>query len=414
MSFSTQSMPFGLYIHVPFCARKCPYCDFNTYAGLGSLYERTVEALCAELAAWGERFAGRTVTSVFVGGGTPTVLADTQLSRLLETAQTRFGLSGDCEITVEANPGTVDREKFRLLHGLGVNRLSIGVQSFQPHELAFLGRIHEVDDVYRAYDGARSAGFDNVNLDFMFGLPDQSSDSWEDTLTQAITLGPEHLSLYSLIVEPDTPLHHWVESGRVDAPDEDQAGDHYEIAADRLDASGYVHYEVSNWAKATGEEQQDAVLRPERACRHNLLYWQNGEYIGIGPGSHSHLRQRGAGGTMMSRRWGNCKPVPDYVRRMEERGPVAAFSEELCGRESMGETMMLGLRLVREGVSYRHFEELHGVPLVEAFGEELRELQAQGLVDADGVSVRLTPRGLMIGNQVFVAFLSNETETAVA
>ena len=258
MSFCVNPMAFGLYVHIPFCARKCPYCDFNTYAGLGSLHGRTVDALCTELSIWGQKVAGRAVTSVFVGGGTPTVLADAQLSHLLESVRTAFALSEDCEITVEANPGAVDRDAFRLLRDLGVNRLSVGVQSFQPDELAFLGRIHAVGDVYRAFDAARSAGFDNVNLDFMFGLPDQSRQAWADTLTKALELGPEHLSLYSLIVEPDTPLYQWVESGRVAAPDDDTAGDLFEMAVERLNFAGYVHYEVSNWAKAAGENH---VLR---------------------------------------------------------------------------------------------------------------------------------------------------------
>jgi oxygen-independent coproporphyrinogen III oxidase len=414
MLFSAQLNSFGVYIHVPFCARKCPYCDFNTYAGLGSLYERTVEALCTELSVWGERIAGRAVTSVFVGGGTPTVLADAQLSCLLETVQSEFSLAGDCEITVEANPGTVDREKFRLLHGLGVNRLSIGVQSFQPDELMFLGRIHGVDDVYRAYDAARAAGFDNLNLDFIFGLPNQALEMWEDTLNKAVALGPEHLSLYSLIVEPNTPLDQWVESGQVIAPDEDQTGEMYELAVERLSRSGYVHYEVSNWAKGANEEGWSAGLLPKRACRHNLLYWRNGEYVGIGPGAHSHLRHRDADGMMVSRRWSNYKSVQGYVRRIEEREPVEAFSEELSVRDSMGETMMLGLRLVHEGVSYRRFEQLHGIGLVDVYGEELQTLQKRGLVDADGERVRLTPRGLMLGNQAFVEFLPEATEAAAA
>ena len=267
MSFCVNPMAFGLYVHIPFCARKCPYCDFNTYAGLGSLHGRTVDALCTELSTWGEQVAGRDVTSVFIGGGTPTVLADVQLSRLLESVRAGFALSDDCEITVEANPGAVDRGVFGLLRELGVNRLSIGVQSFQADELAFLGRIHTVDDVYGAFDAARCAGFDNVNLDFMFGVPGQSRQGWADTLTQALALGPEHLSLYSLIVEPDTPLYQWVESGRVAAPDDDAAGDLFEMAAERLNSAGYIHYEVSNWAKAGGGEPQTVAVRPSRACR---------------------------------------------------------------------------------------------------------------------------------------------------
>lgn len=413
MSFSPQSQPFGLYIHVPFCERKCPYCDFNTYAGLGGLFERTVEALRTELSVWGERLAGRRVTSVFVGGGTPTVLSHAQLSRLVKAVRTDFALSADCEISVEANPGTVDREKFRLLHDLGVNRLSMGVQSFQAEELAFLGRIHGVEDATAAFEAARAAGFENVNLDFIFGLPHQRTANWEDTLARALSLQPEHLSLYSLIVEPGTPLQRWVETGKVDEPDDDDAGELYELALERLAARGYAQYEVSNWAKLTEGDAPAVSSLPQLACRHNLLYWRNGEYAGIGPGAHSHLRVRRADGGVVSRRWSSIKPVPEYVRRIEAGESVEDQCEEIDTRAAMGETMMLGLRLVREGVRSQRFEELHGVDPMDVFGSELERLEAQGLVAIDTEGVRLTRRGLMIGNQVFAAFLP-EAAGAVA
>ena len=271
------------------------------------------------------------MTSVFVGGGTPTVLSHAQLSRLFETLHRVFRLAEECEITVEANPGTVDRDKFRRLRELGVNRLSIGVQSFQPDELSFLGRIHDVGDVYAAYEAARGAGFENVNLDFMFGLPHQEAAAWEDTLSKATALEPEHLSLYSLIVEPETPLFRWVEDGRVDEPDDDWAGDLYERAMERLGAAGYVQYEVSNWAKPLADEKLPAHETPARACRHNLLYWRNGEWLGFGPGAHSHVRHRDAMGRAISRRWSDVKPVPDYVRARGSGHECSGFPRR-CGR----------------------------------------------------------------------------------
>ena len=216
---SLGSDPLGLYIHIPFCEKKCPYCDFNTYAGLHGLFQATVDALCREMEQWRAQLGPRPLTSVFLGGGTPTVLNDHQLAQLFEAVHRCFTLKPACEITCEANPGTVDRPKFKTLRSLGVNRLSIGVQSFQPQELKFLGRIHDVDDVVRAFHAARDADFTNINLDFIFGLPEQSLANWQATVEQALMLGPEHLSLYSLIVEPDTPLLHWVETGRVPAPD---------------------------------------------------------------------------------------------------------------------------------------------------------------------------------------------------
>lgn len=422
--------PLGLYLHVPFCERKCPYCDFNTYAGLENWFDQTVDALCRELATWRGPLAGRTITSVFLGGGTPTVLNAAQLTHLFDAMHSSLRLAADCEITCEANPGTVDRPKFQVLHDLGVNRLSLGVQSFQPAELEFLGRIHSVEDVPAAFDAARAVGFANINLDFMFGLPHQSLDAWQATLDRALALGPEHLSLYSLIVEPNTPLHHWVATGRVDAPDDDLAGEHYEAAMSSLAAAGYVQYEVSNWAKPG----QMGDINPDFACRHNLLYWRNQEYVGIGPGAHSHLIEPGPDGTPISHRWSNRKPVPGYVKRMlagepeQARATVVDMDEQVSPRASMGETMMLGLRLVREGVAYGRFTARHrkarhgkarhgtmeldgaetGPDLRTVFADELANLTAWGLVTLDDQRVRLSERGLMVGNQVFATFLAAE------
>ncbi len=400
----------GLYIHIPFCAQKCPYCDFNTYAGLDALHDRTVDAICAEMARWREPLSGRVVETVFLGGGTPTVLTPAQLTRIVQQAHDCFTLSATCEFSSEANPGAVDRDKFALLRGLGVNRLSMGVQSFQPDELGFLGRIHDVGDVYRAYDGARAAGFENINLDLIFGLPHQPASHWRDTLSKALALKSEHLSLYSLIVEPETPLHHWVQVGRVDQPDEDEAADLYELAMDELGEAGYIHYEVSNWARMTAGDPAagtHAAATPAYACRHNLIYWRNQGYLGIGPGAHSHLIAEGDDGPV-ERRWGNRKPVADYIKRITDGQSVAAFTETIGPRLSMGETMMLGLRLVTEGVPFARFQQRYAVTLAAAFEDELIRLQEWGLIEMNADRVRLTRRGLMVGNQVFAYFLPNE------
>jgi oxygen-independent coproporphyrinogen-3 oxidase len=332
------------------------------------------------------------------------VLDAAQLEQLFAAVRRCFALAERCEITSEANPGTVDRAKFAALHSLGVNRLSLGVQSFQPDELRFLGRIHNVEDVYRAVAAARSVGFGNINLDFMFGLPRQPLTAWRDTLERAIALQPEHLSLYSLIVEPQTPLYHWVQSGQVDAPDDDEAAELYEAAIDRLGRAGYLHYEVSNWARRQPLEPDPVT--PARASRHNLLYWRNGEYLGVGPGAHSHLRAPDeCSGVWVSRRWGNRKPVAGYVKRVQTGECVEESSEVVAGAEAMGETMMLGLRLVREGVPFERFGCLHGASLPDVFAQEIGDLTTLGLLQSDGVRVRLTPRGLMVGNQVFARFL---------
>lgn len=418
---SDSTLPTGLYIHIPFCEKKCPYCDFNTYAGLDSLHADTVEAICIELARWKEPLAGRRISTIFFGGGTPTALDLADLARLMETVEQTFELEADCEITSEVNPGTVDREKFRGLRSIGINRLSIGVQSFQPTELTFLGRIHSVQDVYKAYEAARSAGFDNINLDFMFGLADQTELDWQDTLKQAIELDPEHLSLYSLIVEPNTPLHHWVSTGQASVPDDDYTGKLYEIAIEMLGDAGYLHYEVSNWSK-----------QPLKACKHNLIYWRNQEYLGVGPGAHSHLRlphsqlksglielqdansrngNQNDASSIAWLRWGNCKPVASYGRRIRQGESVSAFQEQLDPATAMGETMMLGLRLVQEGIEYKRFEALHQIDPRTIFATEFERLRDWAALEFDDHHVRLTPQGLMVGNQVFMHFLPRELAT---
>lgn len=421
----SELQPLGLYIHIPFCERKCPYCDFNTYAGLNSLFDDTVDALCMEMERWAERLSHRQVTTIFLGGGTPTVLDARLLNRIFAQIHRSFDVAVDAEITSEANPGTVDRAKFSALRALGVNRLSMGVQSFQADELRFLGRIHSVDDVMRAWGKARDAGFDNINLDFIFGLPGQSTASWQSTLDQALSLAPEHLSLYSLIVEENTPLHHWVEIGQVAAPDDDEAAAHYEMAMECLGAGGYQQYEVSNWARTQQsasrhrlDTETGSALMPDLACRHNLIYWRNQEYLGIGPGAHSHLRQstlnRQMTGELWSeRRWGNRKPVAGYVNRIRSGKPVEAFAEIIEAELSMGETMMLGLRLLDEGVSRSDFQDRYCVELDQVFGHQLDQLTSWGLLENLGDRIRLTKRGLMVGNQVFLRFLPETDDSDV-
>jgi len=399
----SEPPPLGLYIHIPFCERKCPYCDFNTYAGLETLHQATVDALCAEMARWSAPLSARSVTTIFIGGGTPTVLTAHQLEQIFAAIHRAFSVAQTAEITCEANPGTVDQAKFAVLRAFGVNRLSMGVQSFRPEELRFLGRIHAVEDVFAAYTTARRVGFENINLDFIFGLPGQTEADWQVTLDQAVALAPEHLSCYSLIVEPETPLFHWVASGRVAAPDDDMAAALYEMTLAQLDAAGYLQYEVSNWARRTAQDDAGRVT-PQRACQHNLIYWRNEEYLGVGPGAHSHLRLS-EHGRSVERRWGNRKPVAGYNRRVLAGDPVEEFSEEIAPRLAMAESMMVGLRLVREGVLLAHFQAQHGVAPTTIFSGELEQLQRAGLLVVDAERIRLTRRGLLMGNQVFMKFL---------
>jgi oxygen-independent coproporphyrinogen-3 oxidase len=310
---------------------------------------------------------------------------------MLEACREAFDVAPGAEITTEANPGTVDRERFAALRALGVDRLSMGVQSFDDAELRWLGRIHNAVEAECSFEAARTAGFDNINLDFMFGLPDQQPETWVRTLARALALDPQHLSLYSLIVEDGTPLADWVRRGAVAEPDDDLAADLYTCAMEALAEAGFDQYEISNWARAG------------RECRHNLVYWRNEPYLGFGAGAHSFDFSPDAleGG----RRWWNVRSVPAYIKRMRS-GPEAHEGEEIITPPlAMGETMMVGLRLVREGVKDDRFRTRFGLGLTEVFGETIERLVTDGLLERMAEGVRLTPRGRLLGNQVFAAFL---------
>lgn len=384
-------MSLSLYIHIPFCARKCPYCDFNTYAGLSALYQPLTAALVREIEQAGDQYGHPPVHTIFLGGGTPTVLSATQLAAILAACARAFSIDKTAEITSEANPGTVDQDRFTALRALGVNRLSLGVQSFQPAELTFLGRIHSASEAVTAFSAARAAGFDNINLDFMFGLPGQTLPSWHDTLDRALALGPEHLSLYSLIVEDHTPLADWVASGRVSMPDEDLAADQYEAAQQRLAAAGYVQYEISNWARAAAGERGQ--------CRHNLTYWRNANYLGFGPGAFSGLD---------GRRWSNLRSPAEYIRRITAGETTIDWEETASPRLAMGETMMVGLRLLHEGVDRHRFQARFGQDVLTVYPSQVADLQTRGLLEVTAEAVRLTPAAVLIGNQVFGRFLDSE------
>jgi oxygen-independent coproporphyrinogen-3 oxidase len=375
-------------LHVPFCTHICPYCDFNTYAGQSDLIPRYVEAMLRDLDTQSARIGRRPVTSIFLGGGTPSLLAADQVGRLVVRAADLFDLRPDAEITLEANPNGLTREYLADLRAAGVNRLSIGLQTTDRRGLRRLGRMHEAEDAERAVAAAVEAGFDRISLDLIFGWPGQEIESWRtdlETVTRWAGGAVSHLSLYSLIVEPGTPLADAVSRGIVTVPDDDAAADLYELAMDVLDGAGWLHYEVANWARS---ENQMSV--------HNGIYWRNGEYLGIGAGAHGrvgHLR------TMR-----HLLPAT-YIGAIEAGESPESNSEQLSPELQRGETMMLGLRLLREGVTDAEFEQRHGIRLSDAFGPTIDRFQEQGLLDRDDRGVRLTHRGLMLANDVCAAFL---------
>ena len=397
-----MSIPLALYLHIPFCAVRCTYCDFNTYAGLERLYEPYAAALIREIRRGGDERGRPAVRTIFIGGGTPTVLPPTLLAGVLDACREAFDVASDAEITSEANPGTVDQAHFAALAGMGINRLSMGVQSFDDAELRWLGRIHSAAEAEAAFEAARAVGFANINLDFMFGLPGQEPATWTRTLARAIDLAPEHLSLYSLTVEPGTPLFDQARRGAIAEPDDDLAADLYALACDALAAGGYEQYEISNWARKderrkTNDEKSSFVLRPSSfVCHHNLVYWHNEPYLGFGAGAHSFAEER---------RWWNVKPVPEYIRRIADGRSAEREGETIDRRLAMGETMMLGLRLVQEGVTDARFWARFGVGLDEMFGAEIAGLVRRGLLERLPDRVRLTLEGRLLGNQAFAEFL---------
>ena len=398
----------SLYLHIPFCHAKCHYCDFNSYAGMLGLREQYVAALLDEIALAGEHArlpggAPRRSRTLFLGGGTPSLLTAEQVDAILAACRRAFALDADAEITLEANPGTVEYGHLDELRAVGVNRLSMGAQSFDAALLRWMGRIHSPEEIETAVAKARAAGFDSVNLDFIYALPGQSLAMWEATLERALALTPEHLSLYSLIVEEGTPLHRWVHQGRVRPADEDVAADMYEYAERRLERAGYIHYELSNWAL------------PGHECRHNLTYWHNLPYAGLGAGAH---------GWFAGHRYSQARPVHDYISRVRAsvRGqpaggagmraaslPGGAVVEDEAISRSLeqAETAMLGLRLV-EGIDLEAFERRYGTGFDAVFGARLAPVDSYGLLEMREKRLRLTARGRLLGNEVFERLLPEE------
>ena len=382
----------GLYLHIPFCQAKCAYCDFNSYAGMESLHARYVQAVCEEVSNRARALASSTVDSIYMGGGTPTILPPSLLQEILRACTRCFSVQSNAEISIEANPGTLDPQSLLALRRAGVHRLSLGVQSLSDKELRLLGRIHNASEALQAFRWARAAGLKNINLDLIYGLPRQSLADWKSTLERALQLAPEHLSLYALSVEASTPLAAEIAACNLPAPDSDLAADMYTWSVTRLEQAGYEHYELSNWALRRG-------ISSETRCRHNLKYWQVRPYLGLGAGAHSHLDNQ---------RSSNVSHPLEYAHRIESGLAPTAERTALSPTESMAETMILGLRLM-DGVSFSDFRQRHNRELEQEYAKELKELNKQGLLTIDAVGVRLTAKAWLLANQVFVCFWPRPT-----
>ncbi len=396
-------MEVALYIHIPFCLRRCAYCDFVTYSGKLHLRTAYVEALQKEMSFWAERFPSLQARTLYFGGGTPSLLAPAEVATLIDAVRGRFHLPLDAEITLEANPVTLTAGRAVALRQAGVNRLSLGVQSFNDAELRLLGRLHDAKEAVRAVKAARAGGFDNLSIDLIFGLPRQGLGSWRATLEQALVLKPQHLSLYALTVEAGTPLAARIAEGCLPAPDPDLAAEMYEVASTRLLAAGYWQYEISNWALGASSPHRLWQLPPggrmeeavRFASRHNLAYWRNMPWLGMGVAAHSWLD---------GRRWRNVESVEDYLAHLQRGESAVAETEIIPPSLERGETLMMGLRLA-EGVDAEAFRARFGLSLRESFPQAIERFTALGLLEWRGRQLRLTARGRLLGNQVFAAFL---------
>ncbi|MSZ87376.1 MAG: coproporphyrinogen III oxidase [Actinobacteria bacterium] len=330
---SAGKRPFALYIHIPFCARRCGYCDFNTYtiAELGgdeSIEKQYVDALVKEIALARSIVGDQQVTTIFFGGGTPTLLPSSEIARILDAVQLQFRLSDDVEITTEANPDSVTAESLRELRAAGINRISFGVQSTTPHVLQTLDRTHNPAQVPNVVHAARDAGFTHISVDLIYGTPGETIVEWEESVRSLLTLPIDHISAYSLIVEEGTKLGAQVRRGALAMPDEDLNADKYIVADDLFTAAGFAWYEVSNWAKPGG------------ACKHNEMYWKNNDWWGLGAGAHSHVD---------GVRWWNKKLPAAYIKQLQEESSPALAREILTDEERSFEELMLGIR-TREGL----------------------------------------------------------------
>ncbi len=400
-ALSAQHSTLSLYLHIPYCEAQCIYCDFNTYVGREGQFAAYVDALCREIAEAPAQLAtlggqppnqqstisnlqSRPVQTIFFGGGTPTVLDAKQLAAILDTVRATYNVAADAEISTEANPGTVTEAMLRDLRAVGFNRLSMGAQSLDDAMLVTLGRHHNAREIGEAVQMARAAGFANLSLDFIFGLPGQTQQHWQQDLEGAIALDVPHLSVYSLIVEQGTPLARFIKQGRMAVPDDDAAGAMYDWTRQRLEVAGYGQYEISNWAKS-----------PAYECEHNKAYWRNTDWLAFGPGAHGHLA---------GMRYHHILAPTAYIKRISD-GKSTIKQETLDLRGQAGETMMLGLRMLREGVDLARFRDRYGVPPAHFFASELDWLANNRLIERDTARIILTERAVPVANEVFVKFV---------
>ncbi|MFH2011146.1 MAG: radical SAM family heme chaperone HemW [Pseudomonadota bacterium] len=400
----------GIYVHIPFCVAKCPYCDFNSIAVSPIPEVDYTKALIKEInssctkpltlpfssSTEGRQGAKKSLfleknnkktTSIYFGGGTPSLFSVESIAKVLDRVMSEFSLTSNVEISLEVNPKTADIEKLKSLNTIGINRLSIGVQSFQDKFLQTLGRIHSSVDAVNLFNNARSSGYSNIGLDLIFGIPGQSLDDWERDLDFALSLKPEHISIYNLTIEKDTPFNYLQEKGEIILPDEDVQIRMYTLTQQKVSAAGYEQYEISNFAL------------PDFRCIHNEGYWTLKEYLGFGAGAHSYLKDR----TNWGIRWENTPNPYEYISLLSNNVTAVIEAEELTREAVIKEAIFLGLRRL-EGISLDYFEEIFNISLEETFANVIPYLLKENLISIDKGYLKLTVRGILLSNEVFLNF----------
>ena len=379
-----EQQPLGLYIHIPYCIHKCGYCDFNSHPIKQDEMNHYIDALVAEMKHYAKTYSNTNIIrTIFLGGGTPTTLTVYQLERILKECVSEFTVASDAEITIEANPATIDIEQLKSIRQTGYNRISIGVQSFDKAELKLLDRTHGPEEIHSTVDCARKAGFDNLSLDLMFALPNQSLSSWENNLNKALEKNPEHLSTYNLTIEQGTAFSKLHSNGKLIMPDNDHQLELYKRTMERLTKKGFHHYEISNFA------------RQGKECRHNITYWQNTNTLGLGAGASSYMN-----GT----RFKNINLPAHYIRQVKEKKTAVKHSETLELRQAMGETIMLGLRLL-QGISIHQFEKRFQISFINLFRNIISALKEKELVIIEKDYLRLSQKGLFWADSVTLEFI---------
>ena len=433
----------SIYIHIPFCKHRCAYCDFNTYAGQEDSIPAYVDAVIREIDFVGmgiqqvrdsasQRDTHSTIHTVFFGGGTPSLLSAPQFDSILRSLRAAFTFTADAEISIEANPGTISPEKLNAIRKSGINRISFGVQSANTEELHMLERIHDFFTVIEAVSTARKAGFDNLNLDLIYGLPEQTLSTWQTTLQRIVDLHPEHISAYALTLEHGTPFGRWSSKGLLPLPDPDLAAEMYEYAEEFLANNGYVHYEISNWARnkdegkrtlashaSAGVKDEIPAKNSSFACQHNLQYWRSLPYLAFGAGAHGYAN---------GYRYSNALRIKTYIERLANlQSPITNYQFPLSPttvnqhkqtlKDDMSEYMLNNLRLTNAGVAESDFRLRFGRGLLDVYQKEIEELIHNGLLEfaktseapktgeTSEVCLRLTKRGRLLGNQVFMRFV---------